>query len=211
MRTPMGYLIGFQEYLDETYNLSIFDSVFTSKKSWNFHIHSHRVIRAKVTENLKYDLKLDVEGSGEEVLPKTDVKLLYPSHLAESIQPLIKTDTAVKDLGLEPIISPRKRHHIKNKNLFPLMKEKSVVFFTLLEGEILRGIIAGFSRYEIVLHLKGGLPAHILRHCVYDLRDKKGRCFLKSFQETHRDWEKSDLFVPSPPYWALRPGLLTAL
>jgi sRNA-binding regulator protein Hfq len=195
----MGYLIGLQEYLDETYNLSVFDSVFASKKSWDFHVHSHRVIRGKVTENLKYDLKLDVEGSGEEIFPKTDVKLLYPGHLAQSIRPLIKINTAVKNQGLEPIISPGKRHHIKNKSLFPLMKEKSVVFFTLLEGEILRGIIAGFSRYEIVLHLKGGLPVHVLRHSAYDLRDKKGRCFLKSFQETHRDWEKGDLFVSSPP------------
>jgi hypothetical protein len=43
--------------------------------------------------------------------------------------------------------------------------------------------------------LKGGFPVTILRHSIYDLRNKKGRCFLKSFQEEHRDWEKSHLFV----------------
>ena len=84
---------------------------------------------------------------------------------------------------------------IKNKSLFPLIKERRVIFFTLIEGEIVKGLVTGFTRYEITVSLKGGTPVYILRHSVYDLRDKKGRCFLKSFQETHRDWEKSDLFV----------------
>ena len=75
------------------------------------------------------------------------------------------------------------------------MKENEVVFFTLLEGDLLRGVIAGFSRYEITINLKGGVPLTILRHSIYDLRNKKGRCFLKSFQEEHRDWEKSKLYV----------------
>lgn len=40
------------------------------------------------------------------------------------------------------------------------------------------------------------LPVALLRHSIYDLRD---RCHLKSFQETHRDWQKSKYFVPLPP------------
>ena len=63
---------------------------------------------------------------------------------------------------------------------------------------MVKGIIADFSRYEITLNLKGGTPVTILRHAIYDLRDKRGRCYLKTFQETHRDWEKSPLFVSSP-------------
>ena len=77
------------------------------------------------------------------------------------------------------------------------MHEKRVVFFTLLEGEIIRGIIAEFSRYDITVKLKGGLPVTILRHAVYDLSNKEGRCFLKTFQEIKRDWEKSSLYVSS--------------
>jgi len=75
------------------------------------------------------------------------------------------------------------------------MKDQEVVFFTLLEGELIRGIITGFNRHEITVSLKGGIPVAILRHSIYDLRNKKGRCFLKSFQEEHRDWERSHLFV----------------
>ena len=193
----MGYLKGLQEYLDENYHLSIFDTALQSGALWEFHLYSHRVISAKIKENQVYDLILEGEGLGEDPIPKTDVKLLYPVEQAETIRPLLKTDQKVKDLHLEPIIPAKDRNHIKNKSLFPLMKAREVLFFTLMEGEKIKGILGGFTRYEITVNLKGGIPVYLLRHAVYDLRDKKGRCFLKSFQESRRDWEKSDLFVSS--------------
>jgi hypothetical protein len=192
----MGYLSGLQEYLDEHYGQSAFDQVLNSKKPWEFHVHGCRILRARVLENLKYDVRVQIEEEqGQQVLPKVQIKCLYPGDFAKSIRESIKKEAKVKALGLEPIFSPHKRYFVKNKSLFPLMKEKDVVFFTLLEGEIIRGIIAGFTRYDITVHLKGGKPVTILRHSIYDLRNKKGRCFLKSFQEEHRDWEKSSLFV----------------
>ncbi len=191
----MAGLNGLSEYLKEWNHISIFDQALDSETLWEFHLHQCRIVRAKILTNPTYDLKLDIEGIGEEELPKTYVKFLYPVDKADSIKPLIKTDKKVKALGLEPLISPRDRFHIKNKTLFPLMQEKSVVFFTLLEGEIIRGIIAGFSQYDITINLKGGIPVTILRHSVYNLQDKKGRCYLKSIQEKQKDWKKSELYV----------------
>ncbi|MEA2039752.1 MAG: hypothetical protein U9N82_07955 [Thermodesulfobacteriota bacterium] len=192
-----GYLSGLEEYLKRSYHISIFDQALASGRPWQLHIHDHRIITAVVSENQKFNLKIDSEEAKDEILAKVNIKFLYPKEKAEVVAPLLKTDQKVRAQGLEPILSPGKRHHVKNKTLFPLMKENQVMFFTLLEGEIIRGIIAGFSRYEITLNLKGGIPITILRHSIYDLRDKKGRCFLKSFQETHRDWEKTNLFVSS--------------
>jgi len=195
----MGHLLGLSEYLDEAYHVSVFDQAFSSKQPWEFHLHNNRIIKAEVSENLKYDLNIKIHGETDEVLPKINIKLIYPAEQSDPVRGLLKTDKKVKGLGLEPISSPKDRYHIKNKTLFPLMKERDVVFFTLLEGEIIRGVIAGFSRYDITVSLKGQLPITIMRHSIYDLRDKKGRCFLKSAQEKLRDWEKSDLFVPLPP------------
>lgn len=191
----MGHLQGLPEYLKEMYHISIFDKVLKSKLPWEFHLHSNRIVRARIVENLTYDLKLAVDGADKEELPKIEVKFLYPMDQSDSVKPIIKTDKKVSDLGLEPIVSQTNRYFIKNKSLFPLMKEKRVVFFTLLEGEIVRGIIVDFSRYDITVKLKGGIPITIMRHSIYDLQDKKGCCFLKSVQEKQRDWEKSELFV----------------
>jgi hypothetical protein len=194
----MSHLMGLQEYLDEHYDHSVFDRAKESDVPWEAHVQGQRVVDIRILENLRYDLKAHVEGEAPQLIQKTDIKLIYPARVAEAVRPLIKVERKVLDLGLTPIHSPSRRHHIKNKSLFPLMKDREVLFFTMLEGEVVKGIIADFSRYEITLNLKGGVPVTLLRHAIYDLRDKRGRCYLKRFQETHRDWEKSPLFVSSP-------------
>ena len=191
----MGYIHVLQQYLDESYEVSIFDQALFSKDMYEIHLHRHIIIKAGVIENFKYDIKVAIEGKGNEVIPKVSIKMLYPLSHSEAAAVLIKTDDKISALDVEPILAPAKRYHIKNKSLFPLMKEKTVVFFTLLEGEIIRGIITGFSRYEITVNLKGGVPVTLMRHSILNLRDKKGRSFMKSFQEVHRDWEKSGLFL----------------
>ncbi|MBW2205148.1 MAG: hypothetical protein JRF52_14055, partial [Deltaproteobacteria bacterium] len=77
----MGSLLGLREYLDESYNISVFDQAFESQEPWEFHLHNHRIIRSKVHENSRYDLRLSAKEKDEELLPKTDVKLLYPADL----------------------------------------------------------------------------------------------------------------------------------
>jgi sRNA-binding regulator protein Hfq len=193
--TEMGYLENLSEYLAKNYDVSVFDTSMASGKPWELHLHGHRTIVAAVLENRKWDITVDVIGREKEEIQKIQVKYLYPADAGETIKPLFKMDKTVEALELEPIFNPRKRYFVKNKSLYPLMKEKEVVLFTLIEGEVLRGIITDFSRYDVTLSLKGGLPVTILRHSIYDVRNKRGRCFLKTFQEEHRDWEKSPLYV----------------
>jgi hypothetical protein len=191
----MGHLRGLNEYLEEQYARTVFDTASQAGEPWELQLHKHKVITATIVSNHKYDLEIRSPDISDNILPKVNVKFLYPTTAGEQVRSLVKIDKAVEALNLEAIIAPRERYHIKNKSLYPLMHERRVVLFTLLEGEIIKGIVAGFSRYEIGVNLKGGLPITILRHAVYDLRDKRGRCFLKEFQETHRDWRKSDLYV----------------
>ena len=191
----MGHLVGLKDYLKVAYQRSAFDQALTSQQLWEWHLHGHRRVRARIIENQQYELKIDMENHGVEALPKIQVKLLYPAELSESVTKLVKIDPKVQALGLSSIPTHQGRHFVKNKTLFPLMQERQVVFFTLLEGETIRGLVAEFSQYDITVHLKGGLPVIILRHSIYDARDKQGRCLLKSFQDAHKDWQKSALFV----------------
>ena len=190
------HLAGFRAYLNAGYEQSVFERALAAQDLWECHLHTHRMEQLRVTANLTYDLQVDVGGETPEDLPKLHVKLLYPAAQAAAVAPLIKSDSRVRAQGLRPILSPAARHHVKNKSLFVLMKDREVVFFTLLEGEIVRGVIDDFSRYDITVNVKGGLPVVLLRHSIYDLRNKQGRCYLQSFQNTHRDWQKSALFVP---------------
>jgi hypothetical protein len=194
----MGHLQGLNRYLNERYHHSVFDQALESKEPWELHLHNHLIITTRIVKNQKYDLEIEDTGDLGGIVPKINVKFLYPASVRDVVMPLIKTDDRIKDLNLEPILPPGKRYHIKNKSLFPLMHEKKVLFFILMEGEIIKGIVADFSRYDITVKLKDGSPITILRHAVYNLRNKGKRCFLKSFQEQHKDWKKSSLYVSSP-------------
>ena len=191
----MGYLKGLDEYLAENYEASVFDTAMASGKPREFHLHGRSVLRGVVLENRKWDITLDIAGKEKMEIQKIQVNYLHPADLSDSVKPLIKADKKVESMSLEPILSPHKRYFVKNKSLFPLMKEKEVLLFTLLDGDVLRGIVTDFSRYDVTVSMKGGLLVTILRHSIYDLRNKKGRCFLKTFQDEHRDWEKSPLYV----------------
>lgn len=193
-----GTLTGLDAYLSRHYASSVFDALVLSKAVWEVRAYPGRILRGRVMENRKFEILFlpEPETGAPISLNKIDIGFLYPAEASGEVCSLLKKDPKVEALDLKPIVSSVKRFHIKNKSLFPLMKDRVVLFFTLLEGDVLRGLISEFSRYEITLHLKGGLCVVLLRHAVFDVRDKKGRSYLKSFQNIHRDWEKSSLYVP---------------
>ena len=109
----MGHLLGLQEYLDERYNISIFEQVIASGEPLELHLHGYRTITATISENRTYEVTVEIMGQGKEALHKTQIKFLYPAELGESVKPLIKTDEKVKALALEPILSAQKRYYVK--------------------------------------------------------------------------------------------------
>ncbi len=190
----MKKLVGLNEYLSQNYEKSFFDKAKESGKFYDFHIHGHQILTAKVTENQPYQVQLAIKNGEKIFKPKIEIKFIHEHAHRDKVLNLISYNDHVKKQQFQPIINQRNRHHVKNKSLYPLMKDREVLFFTMLEGEILRGVIADFSRYEITVNLKGGIPVVLLRHALYDLRDKKRRCYLKSVQQKAKDWQKSSYF-----------------
>lgn len=195
----MYRISGFNHYLEQNYERSTFSELLASGDSWYFHLHGGELIAARIVADRVYDfdaLPADIDASASAVpraIAKLEVKLMYPAEFRGQVEKLLKTDEKVAERGMSPIAKPGERNHIKNRTLFPLMRENVVVFVTLFEGEVVRGLIGGFSRYEIMVKLKGGIPVTVLRHAVYDIRDKQGQCYLKSVQQQAKDWLKSNL------------------
>jgi sRNA-binding regulator protein Hfq len=195
----MYRISGFNHYLEQNCEHSTFTELLASGAYWYFYLHGGELIAARIVADRVYDfdaLPADMDASAPmhpRAIAKLDVKLMYPAEFRGQVEKLLKTDEKVAERCLSPIAWPGERHHIKNRTLFPLMKENVVVFITLLEGEVVRGLIGGFSRYEITVKLKGGIPVTVLRQAVYDIRDKQGRCYLKSVQQQAKDWLKSTL------------------
>ncbi len=191
----MGHLEGFAEYLKERYEFSVLDRAVQDGEEWMIYLHGDEIVRARIVESRPFEIDFTTSDGQRRSIEKHNIKLLFKAELADEIQPLIKTNEQVKAKKTEPIIKPRQRYHIKNKTLYVAMKDREVLFFTMLGGEVLRGLVESFSRYEIYLKLKGGQPVTILRHALFNVRNKKGRSYLKSAQQKYKDWEKSPLYV----------------
>ena len=174
-------------YLKDNYQKSVFTQMEKGNDIWVLHLHGNKVISGKVNTNKKYDIVFHHETGEEEEIPKINIKFLYLKKNQAGIKKGIKVDKKVKENEFGPIVSPGKRNHIKNKTLFPLMKERILVFFTTLEGDILGGMVGGFTRYEIQILGKKGVPVTLLRHAIYDLRDKRKRCYLKRAVEARKE------------------------
>jgi len=182
-------LAGLSEYLKGNQQNSIYDLIGKGDDSWCFFHFGGRQLLGKIKKNDKYEFDFVNKDDELERVHKVKVNFLCPLAKRDDVLKQIKQNKKDTQKNEGPHFSPRFRHHIKNKSLFPLMNRKEVLFFTLLEGEVLRGIISGFSRYEINLNMKKGVPVVLMRHSILDIRDKKGRSYLKRVVEkTKKYW-----------------------
>ncbi|RME54347.1 MAG: hypothetical protein D6795_04320, partial [Deltaproteobacteria bacterium] len=149
------------------------DRAFLEKQPIKIGIYGHEILEGLIEEIAPYELVFrDIQDRRHE-MQKLRIKFFCDAKIeTKTLEKLIKPDEEVRALGLGPIVAPKLRNHIKNKVLFPLMQAREVVFFTTLEGDVIRGIVEGFSRYEIRVRMKGGTPIVLMRHAIYDARDK---------------------------------------
>ena len=186
---PAEPLEGFKEYLAEHQGDSVFEREKGKDSSWCVFLHCGGEAVGRIEQNEAFEFQLRDPQGALQKLHKVKVNFLCLASDREEVLRQTKRIEAVAARTEGPHFLPRFRHHIKNKSLFPLMSRREVLFFTLLNGELLRGVIAGFSKYEIYLHLKRGCPVVILRHAVMDVKDKRNRSYLKkAVEKTGKYW-----------------------
>ncbi len=203
----MAFLAGLNDYLLKNYRRSTFEEAAATGATYCLHLHGHATLQGTIAENSVYDVAVTADDGARHELPKTRIKMLYPAAFSQPVQARISIDPDAEARRIAPIVAVKQRHFVKNKTLFHLMRSQDVLLVTLLEGEVLTGVIHSFSRYEITLMLNDGTEVVVLRHAILDVRNNEDRCFLKSSQQTLRDWTRSDLYIDPRPRSQLRPGL----
>jgi sRNA-binding regulator protein Hfq len=176
-------LAGLEDYLAAHQRDSIFAREAGGEASWCLFLHGDQRRKGKILGDETYEIRFVTQEGVTEKIHKVNVKMLCEAANEEEVLGRLKTNEALKEAPEGPHFGPRYRHHMKNKTLYPLMNRREVLFFTTLEGEVLRGIVTGFSRFEINLSMKGGVSVVLLRHAVFDVRDKKGRSYTKAAVE----------------------------
>lgn len=163
-----------EEYVVQAPLRSVLLEVAESGQEIALALHDHRNLRGQITEVDRYSITaipMEKKGPGEPVeIHKLQIKLAYEPSQWKVVRKVLKTDKAVKAKGLGPIERPQDRYTCSTKRLFRYLDQELTVQATLLEGEILRGRVTWFSRYELGMEVKEGVEVTIFRHALHDLR-----------------------------------------
>ncbi len=138
-------------------------------------MHGDKRLTARVAESAPYFVRLqpvDERGNaqGDPVdVHKLQLKIAYPVAAWKEFRKVLKRDKDLQANPLAPVPRPQDRFGCSDKRLFKLAERKVEVSATTLEGEVLRGTVAWFSRFEIGLAIKGGSVITVFRHALHAL------------------------------------------
>lgn len=168
-----------KEYFKSSQPPSVFDELAGSGATALLHRCDTTDFMGTVAKNGIYDLTFRpsgaAEGTPETLVSKIDI--LYVC--TPDGQPTIRRHTKTPLRAAEPLRKAVDRHHIKNKTLHPLMETRTVVYLTLLDNTVIRGLVTGYNRYEMRISLKGDIPVVVLRHGILTAETKDGHSILR--------------------------------
>lgn len=135
-------------------------------------LHGHRRLMGRILMVDAYMFRFQPEEGEAEDIHKLQVKAAFDPESYKRVRKILKFDKELEKAPRPPITRPQDRYTCSDRRLFRFMDEKHEIQVTLLEGEILRGTVAWFSRYEFGLKLKSGdAEVAVFRHAIHELRD----------------------------------------
>ena len=115
----------------------------------------------------RYDFDFLPQGFDEPIeIRKLQVKFAYRPADWKALDRALGNDRAREKRPLSPAERPQDRFSLADKRLFQCMDKGQTVAVTLLEGEVIRGKVAWFGRWEFGLRLRGDAEVVIFRHAI---------------------------------------------
>lgn len=130
-------------------------------------LHGGRQLTGVITATDAYHATVQPKAGEAETVHKLQIKYAYAADDWKRVKKVQRKDKELAAQPREPIERPQDRYTISDKRLFRYMDSGATIDVTLLEGEIFRGTVAWFGRYEFGLEIKGGeltVFRHALQH-----------------------------------------------
>ncbi len=113
-----------------------------------------------------YDITMRWEGGGEGIVRKMDIKYVHDAGELRRVRKATRTDKARAADPPEVPTKPQHRYPLKDQRLFDAFAAEEEVGVWFVDGELLRGRVTWFSRFEFGMTLKNDAPIGVLRHAV---------------------------------------------
>lgn len=116
-----------------------------------------------------YQAILKAEDGTQVEAHKLSLKYAYDTDAWKKVRKALKKDKRLASKGLAPAKQPQDRYTCSDKRLFGYVDSGAEVQATLVDGDVLRGVVQWFSRYEFGLMIKGDVEVTVFRHALHDL------------------------------------------
>lgn len=116
-----------------------------------------------------YTATLELDDGEPIEAHKLSLKYGYDPDEWKKVRKASKKDKRVANQDMTPAKQPQDRYTCSDKRLFGYVDNGREVSVTLVDGEVFRGSVQWFSRYEFGLLLKGDVEITVFRHALQDL------------------------------------------
>lgn len=151
---------------------SCLDENLSSGLVMSYSLHGGRVIEGRVVAVEPYQARLKANESGVvEDIHKLQFKYACASADVSRVAKLMSRDPELTANPKAPILRPQDRYSISDKRLFQISDQSLTMEATLLEGELFKGSLDWFGRFELGFTLTdGSTKVHLFRHALNRVR-----------------------------------------
>lgn len=132
-------------------------------------LHEKRRMTGVIDSVDSYTFRVIPEKGEEQEVHKLQLKYICGIDDYKHLRKVLRSDKILSKNPLPPIKRPQDRYSCGDKRLFQYFDQGTEVEVTLLEGEIVRGVVLWFSRFEFCLRVRSRANVVILRHAVNNL------------------------------------------
>lgn len=127
-----------------------------------------RVVKGVVTALEPYTFTIG-EGDAAEEVHKLEAKYGYAPGAWKAVKKAVRSDKKA-DGEARPATRPQDRYSCSDKRLFGYLDRRDEVQISLLDGDVLKGVLTWFGRYEFGLMVKGDVEVTVFRHALRSIK-----------------------------------------
>jgi len=158
------------QHLSDNADRSVLVQAALDGKPVSLALHGQRGVDGTVLGVDRYEFQFKPRTGDEETVHKLQAKFAVDATLRKKVRKSLSYDKERRAAGdVEPVWKPQDRYTCSNKRLFTFQDQKTPVQASLLEGEVLRGVVTWVGRYEFGLEVKGGVEVVVFRHALANL------------------------------------------
>lgn len=133
-------------------------------------LHGGVTVKGRVIAVEPYQVVMEEDGNPEpQPIHKLKLLYAYPPEAWKAVKKVVKADKRQSREAEPPAVRPQDRYSCSDRRLFGYMDRDVDLAVTLLSGEVLRGHLAWFGRYEFGLKLRTDTEVTVFRHALRDV------------------------------------------